>query len=168
TDLINLLLHHNLHLRKEFTLAVTAIGQGESIMRTLMGDKPNEYILNVAYTQLMEMIQTQLTAENIVRGVGKPLARELLGRLMAMQSSSMTLLDEFQNGELAFQLNKKDLDLRTDHFKKVLDLGIRRIVIAVLLIGLLLGSTLILSMPLEGVVSEFERSVIRVAAEIGF
>lgn len=168
TELIGLLVRHGLRLRKEFTLAVKAIGQGESIMRTLMGDQPVEYILNVTYTQLTEMIRTQLTAENILKGVGKPLARELIGRLIAMQSSSVSLLDDFQNGELAFQLNKKDLDLRTDHFKKVLDSGIRRIVIAVLLIGLLLGSTLILSMPLEGIVSEVERSVIRVVAETGF
>lgn len=168
TDLINLLVRHGLHLRKEFILAVKAIGQGESIMRTLMGDKPIEYILNVTYTLLMELIRTQLTVENFLTGIGKPLSREFLGRFIALQSSVTTLLDEFQNGKLAFQLNKNDLDQRVGHFRKTLDSGIRRIIISILLIGLLLGSTLILSMPMESINSDFERIVIRIAAEIGF
>ena len=166
TNLIQLLIHHGLILRKEFTLAVIAIGQGESIMRTLMGDKPMEYILNVAYTQLMDMVRTQTTMENIVNRAGKPLAREMLSRLISLQPKLLMMLDEFQNGESVLQLNKNDLDFRFDNIRKTLDSGIRRIITSVLLIGLLLGSAIMLFIPLEGIANEMERNLIRSGAEI--
>jgi hypothetical protein len=49
-----------------------------------------------------------------------------------------------------------------------LERGIRRIVLSVLLVGLLLGSTLVLLVPFEGKVSDFEGAAIRVIAEAGF
>ena len=168
SDLINLLVRHNLHLRKEFTLAVKAIGQGESVMRTLMGDQPIEYILNVTYTQLIELIRTHLTIEDLLSGVGKPLSREFVGRFIAVQSSMTALLDQFENGKLALQLSKDDLDQRIGHFRTMLDSRIRWIVISILLLGLLLGSTLILSMPIDTIQGDSERVAVRVAAEIGF
>jgi len=49
-----------------------------------------------------------------------------------------------------------------------LESGIRRVVISVLLVGLLLGSTLVLLTPFEGKVSETEGIAIRIIAEAGF
>jgi hypothetical protein len=53
-------------------------------------------------------------------------------------------------------------------WQTALESGIRRVVLSVLLVGLLLGSTLVLLIPLEGKVSEFEILAIRLAAESGF
>jgi hypothetical protein len=47
-DIVLVLMRHGLQLRPQFTLAVKAMGQGEAIMRILMGDKPTDYILDVA------------------------------------------------------------------------------------------------------------------------
>jgi ubiquinone biosynthesis protein len=167
-DLVTVLLHHGLQLRKEFTLAIKAIGQGESIMRTLMGDQPTDYILNVSYTQLKELLREQLTAENIIDNTGKPLIREIMGRLPALQAATTSLLDDFQKGQLAFQLNIDSIDQRVTVLQTSLELGIRRVVLSVLLVGLLLGSTLTLLIPFEGRVGEFESRVIRLIAESGF
>jgi len=168
TDLVTVLLRHGLQLRKEFTLAIKAIGQGESIMRALMGDQPTEYILNVSYTQLKGLLREQLSAENLLDHTGKPLVREVLGRLPALQSAATSLLDDFQKGQLAFQLNIDSIDQRASVLRTAVELGIRRIVLSVLLVGLLLGSTLTLLIPFENKVSEFEGRVIRLVAESGF
>jgi hypothetical protein len=49
-----------------------------------------------------------------------------------------------------------------------LEAGVRRVVLSVLLVGLLLGSTLFLLVPFEGRVSPTEALVLRLVAEFGF
>jgi hypothetical protein len=168
SDIVTAIVRHGLQLRKEFTLAVKSIGQGESIMRTLMGDKPMSYILDVAYTQMKDLLRAQLTLENTLTYVGTPLVREIMGRLPALQTITRTLLDDFQRGQLAFQVNANSIDQRVSVLRTVIELGIRRVVLSVLLVGLLLGSTLILLIPFEERVSTFEGLAIRLIAESGF
>lgn len=168
SQMVDVLVRHGLQLRKEFTLAIKAIGQGESIMRTLMGDKPVDYILEVAYAQLKELARAQLAPGDILDRAGKPLAREILGRLPALQTAATTLLDDFQKGQLAFQVTANSLDQRMSVLRAALESSVRRVVISVLLVGLLLGSTLTLLVPLEGRVGEAESLIIRRIAEFGF
>ncbi len=167
-DIIAVLLRHNLQLRKEFTLAVKAMSQGESIMHTLIGDKPMDFILDVAYTQMKDLLRDQVTPGALLDHVGKPLVRDIAGRLPALQSAAVSLLDDFQRGQLAFQVNIERIDQRVDVLQHALELGIRRVVLSVLLVGLLVGSTLALSVPFQGRVSEAEALAIRVIAMFGF
>ena len=167
-ELIDVLLRHHLQLRKEFTLAVKAIGQGESIMHILMGDKPMAYILNVAYTQLKTLLRERLTSADILNNAGKPFVREIVGRLPALQTAAVSLLDDFQSGQLAFQLDLNSIDQRVSVLRTAVEAGIRRIVVSVLLVGLLLSSTLALLLPLERMGAEFEGRAIRFIAVFGF
>lgn len=167
TEIVNVLLRHGLQLRKEFTLAVKSIGQGEAIMRALMGEKPMDYILNVTYTQLKDLLREQIKRGDLLDSAGKPLARDILGRLPALQSAAVTLLDNFQRGELAFQTNINSIDQRVNVLQTALEVGVRRIVLSVLLVGLLLGSALTLLVPIEGRVGETELQVIRLVAKGG-
>ena len=167
SEMVNSLLRHGLQLRKEFALAVKAIGQGESIMRTLMGDKPMDYILNVTYTQLKELLREQIRPAEILDRAGKPFVREAIGRLPALQIAATTLLNDFQRGELAFQVNSSSIDQRVRVLQTTLDRSVRRIVLSVLLVGLFLGSALTLLIPLEGRFTEAELLVIHLVAESG-
>lgn len=168
SDIVTVIVRYGLQLRPEFTLALKAIGQGESIMRTLMGDKPMDYILNVAYTQMKDLLLEQLTLENILSYMGAPLIRKIMGRLPALQTATAMFLNDFQKGQLAFQVNVNSIDQRVSVLQTALELGIRRIVLSVLLVGLLLGSALTLLTPFEGKVSEFESIAIRLIAASGF
>lgn len=167
-ELVTVLLRHSLQLRKEFTLAIKAIGQGESIMRTLMGDQPTDYILAISYAQLKELLKERLAVGNILDHTGKPLVREIVGRLPALQAATIALLDDFQSGQLAFQANIDTIDRRVSVLQAAVEVGIRRVVLSVLLVGLLLGSTLVLLVPLEAMVSGTKGIVIRRVAEAGF
>lgn len=168
SDLVAVIVRHSLQLRPEFTLAIKAIGQGEAIMRTLVGDKPMGYILDVAYTQMKDLFLAQFKLENIFSHTGAPLVREVMGRLPALQIAAKVFFDDFQRGQLAFQVNVNSIDQRVRVLQTALELGIRRVVLSVLLVGLLLGSTLTLLTPFEGRVSEFEGIAIRLIAKSGF
>ncbi|MEI2689985.1 MAG: AarF/UbiB family protein [Anaerolineae bacterium] len=112
-DIVLVLMRHGLQLRPQFTLAVKAMGQGEAIMRILMGDKPTDYILDVAYTQMKSLLFDQITLDNIRSHAGAPLLREVMGRLPALQGATRAFLDDFQRGQLAFQINAASIDQRT-------------------------------------------------------
>lgn len=168
SQMVDVLVRHGLQMRAEFTLAIKAIGQGESIMRALMGDKPADYILGVTYTQLKELLRGQLAPGDLIDRAGKPLARDILGRLPGLLTATTTLLDDFQSGQLAFQVTADDLEQRMGVLRTALEVSVRRVVVSVLVVGLLLGSTLTLVFPLEGRVGATESLVIRRVAEFGF
>ena len=167
-ELVTVLLRHGLLLRKEFTLAIKAIGQGESIMRALLGDQPTDYILKLSYAQLKELLKERLAVGNILNHTGKPLVREIVGRLPALQAATIALLDDFQSGQLAFQANIDSIDRRVSVLQTAVEVGIRWVVLSVLLVGLLLGSTLVLLVPLAATVSGTKGLLIRLVAETGF
>lgn len=124
--------------------------------------------IDVAYAQLKELLRQQLAPGDLLDRTAKPLARGLMGRLPALVTATTSLLDDFQRGELAFQVNVNRIDQRVHVVQTAVEQGVRRIVVSVLLVGLLLGSTLTLLIPLEGRVSEFESLAIRRVAEFGF
>jgi ubiquinone biosynthesis protein len=167
-DLGSLLLRYGLRLRKEFTLAFKAMGQGESIMRTLLGDKPPDYIIDAAYATLKDALVAQLTPENVTQHLIKPFARDVAGRLPALLTATSALLDDFGRGQSLLQMDPSSIDQRVHTVQAALEAGVRRVVLSVLLVGLLLGSTLFLLVPFEGRVSPTEALVLRLVAEFGF
>lgn len=168
SQIVEVLVRRGLQMRAEFTLAIKSIGQGEAIMRSLMGDKPTDYMLDVAYTQLKELLRSELAPGDMIDRVGKPLTRDVLGRLPGLLTAASALLDDFQRGQLAFQITADSLEGRARGLRADLNASVRRIVVSVLAVGLLLGSALTLLFPLEGLASEVESQVIRRVAEVGF
>lgn len=166
-DIVPVISRHGFQLRAEFTLAIKAIGQGEAIMRDLLGEKPMSYILDIAQKQLSELLREQMTLRNIVNHGAKPFIREVAGRLPALQAATRALLDDYQNGQLAFQVNVSRIDERVTRLSRSMEAGMRRIVLSLLLVGLLLGSILTLLIPFEGRVGEGEATAIRLFAIAG-
>jgi ubiquinone biosynthesis protein len=168
SELVGMLLQYGLQLRREFTLAFKAIGQGESIMRILMGDKPPDFIINIAFTTLKDMLLNQLEPQQMISLAGKSLAREAIHRLPALLSATSALLDDFQHGQSAVQINAGSIDQRMNRLQAGLAQDIRRVVLSVSLAGLLLGCTLILLVPNWENINEPYAQAIRNAAVLGF
>ena len=166
-DMVGLLMRHDLRLRKEFTLALKAMGQGETIMRALMGDKSPDAILDITYTTMRELLLAQLRSQDLV-AAGKPLAREVADRLPELLIATSALLDDFQRGRTPLLPGQDNIDELTDNLQESLRQGVRRIALSVLLVGLLMGSSLVLLAPLEGRVSEYEALAVRFVAVSGF
>lgn len=166
-DMVRLLLRFGLQLRKEFTLTFKAIGQGEAIMRTLMGNKPPDYILNVAYTTMKSLLLAQIEPQNIVDHIGKPFVRDMIGRLPALLHAATTLLDDVENGQSILQANLNRLDQKAEEVQTTVAQSIRPVVLSVSLVSLLLGSALLFLVPLEGRVSAFASRAIYLTAAVG-
>ena len=167
-DMVGLLMRHDLRLRKEFTLALKAMGQGETIMRALMGDKSPDAILDISYTTMKELLLAQFAPGNLIQSAGKPLAREAADRLPELLIATSALLDDFQRGRTPLLPGQRDIDKLADNLQENLKQGVRRIMLSVLLVGLLVGSSLILLAPFEGRVSEYEALAVRLIAVSGF
>lgn len=168
SEMVGILIRHGLRLRKEFTLAFKAIGQGEAIMRALMGEKSLDAILDITYSMMRESLLARIDRQNIIGDLGKPLAREVATRLPEMLAATSVLLDDFQHGRSLLQLDLDKVDERVNALQSDLRQGMRQVVLSVLLVGLLLGSTLILLAPFESKVSEAEALAIRLTAVTGF
>ena len=61
---------------------------------------------------------------NILNHTGKPLVREFVGRLPALQTAAIALLDDFQSGQLAFQANIDSIDRRVNVLQTAVEVGI--------------------------------------------
>ena len=168
SGMMNLLLRFGLQLRKEFTLTFKAIGQSEAIMRILMGNKSPDYILNVTYTTMKSLLLAQIEPQNIVDYIGKPFVRDVIGRLPALLHAATMLLDDVENGQSILQANLNRVNQKAGVVQTTVAQGIRQVVLSVSLVGLLLGSTLLFLVPLEGRVSTFESHAMYIAAAVGF
>ncbi len=166
-DMVGLLMRHDLRLRKEFTLAFKAMGQGETIMRALMGDKSPDAILDITYATMKERLLAQFRSQDLV-ATGKPMAREVADRLPELLIATSALLDDFQRGRTPLLPGQREIGELTDNLQQSVRQGVRRIVMSVLLAGLLIGSSLMLLAPLEGRVSEYEALAVRLIAVSGF
>lgn len=167
TELVSLLVRHDLLLRPEFTLAFKSIGQGESLMRSLMGDEQPGAIVDIAFRTIRGMLLRRLEPLRFGSESVLPLAREAIGRVPTLLSAMTALLDDFEHGRTALQLDVGSVNRRINDVQGSFERGFRRMVLSISLAGLLLGSSLLLLAPLSDIVSGTELFVIRLVSGIG-
>lgn len=167
TELVRLLVRHGLLLRPEFTMAFKSIGQGEALMRTLMGDEQPGAIVDIAFRTIRNMLLRRLEPLRFGSESVLPLAREAVGRVPNLVSAITALLDDFEHGRTALQLDVGSVNRRINDVQSSFERGFRRMVLSISLAGLLLGSSLLLLAPLSDIVSGTELFVIRLVAGVG-
>ena len=167
TELVSLLVRHGLLLRPEFTMAFKSIGQGESLMRTLMGDEQPGAIVDIAFRTIRGMLLRRLEPLRFGSESVLPLAREAVGRVPNLVSAVTALLDDFEHGRTALQLDVGSVHRRINDVQSSFERGFRRMVLSISLAGLLLGSSLLLLAPLSDIMSGTELFVIRLVSGIG-
>lgn len=166
-ELVSLLVRHGLLLRPEFTMAFKSIGQGEALMRTLMGDEQPGAIVDIAFRTIRNMLLRRLEPLRFGSESVLPLAREAIGRVPNLVSAATALLDDFEHGRTALQLDVGSVNRRINDVQASFERGFRRMVLSISLAGLLLGSSLLLLAPLSDIVSGTELFVIRLVSGIG-
>lgn len=166
-ELVTLLVRHGLLLRPEFTMAFKTIGQGEALMRTLMGDEQPRTIVDIAFRTIRNMLLKRLEPLRFSSESLLPLAREAVGRVPNVVSAMTALLDDFEHGRTAFQLDVGSVNRRINDVQSSFERGFRRMVLSISLAGLLLGSSLLLLAPLSDIVSGTELFIIRLVSAVG-
>lgn len=164
SELVTLLVRSGLRLRREFTLAFKAMGQGEAVMRSLMGDEGADEVVDIAFRTLRDIALKRLDPRRFAPEVVGPLTREALGRLPNLAGAALDLLEDFEHGRTAAQIDASSFSRRLASVERGFEHGFRRMVLSISLVGLMLASALVLVAPLTEIVEPTERIIIRLAA----
>ena len=127
---------NGLRLDAELTLAVKALVQTESVARAL---STGSGLLSEGVPMLLDMAREAITGEKIIAEGKKQLmsvAGQVVERIPTLTEATAKWLDQYQKGRFEVTLDTTAL---TKEVNKLTHLG-REIVIAVMLVGMLVGS----------------------------
>jgi ubiquinone biosynthesis protein len=135
---LDLLRAHGLRLDPNLTMAVKALMQAEAFTTLLY---PEGGIVSDGAAMVQEMALQQITADKVVEVVKEQVmmtARDLLKRVPSLQEATMGWLDQYQKGRFEVYLDTSGLDKSVD---KLASFG-RQVVIALMLVGMIVGSAI--------------------------
>jgi ubiquinone biosynthesis protein len=143
---------HGLRLDADLTLAVKALVQTESVARAL---STGSNLMSEGVPMLRDMALEAITGEKIVEAAKKQLmgaAGEVMDRIPTLAEATTKWLDQYQKGRFEVTVDTSQLSKEVSRLTR---LG-REIVIAVMLVGMLIGSAVasygIAAAQLEGAV----------------
>jgi ubiquinone biosynthesis protein len=135
---LDLLRDHGLRLDPNLTMAVKALMQAEAFATLLY---PEGGIVQEGAEMVREMALQAVTADKVVDVVKEQVmmtAREALKRLPSLQEATIGWLDQYQKGRFEVYVDTSGLDKSVD---KLARLG-RQVVIALMLVGMIIGSAI--------------------------
>jgi ubiquinone biosynthesis protein len=135
---LDLLRAHGLRLDPNLTMAVKALMQAEAFTTLLY---PDGGIVSDGAAMVQELAVQEITADKVVEVVKDQVmmsAREVLKRLPSLQDATIGWLDQYQKGRLEVYVDTSGLAKEVD---KLSSFG-RQVVIAVILVGMLIGSAI--------------------------
>jgi len=135
---LDLLRAHGLRLDPNLTMAVKALMQAEAFVTLLY---PEGGIVQDGAEMVREMALEAVTADKVVEVVKDQVmmtARELLKRVPSLQDATMGWLDQYQKGRFEIHVDTSALDKSVDKLSR---LG-RQVVIAMMLVGMIIGSAI--------------------------
>ena len=122
---------------------------------------------DIAFRTMRDMALERLNPRTFGSDVAMPLMRDGMARLPSLLGAAATLLDDFENGRTALQLDVDSFERRLSEVNRSFERGFRRMVLSISLVGLLLGSALMLLAPLSDIVSGSESFIIRLVSSVG-
>jgi predicted unusual protein kinase regulating ubiquinone biosynthesis (AarF/ABC1/UbiB family) len=135
---LDLLRSHGLRLDPNLTMAVKALMQAEAFATLLY---PQGGIVQEGADMVRELAVEQITADKVAEVVKDQVmmtAREALNRLPSLSEATLGWLDQYQKGRFEVYVDTSGLDKSVD---KLASFG-RQVVIAMILVGLLIGSAI--------------------------
>lgn len=136
--MFELLRRHGLRLDPNLTLAIKALMQAEAVATLLF---PSGGIMEVGVPMIRDLAVQEVTADRLLELAMKQVtltARELFKRLPDLTTASLSWLDQYQQGRLQVYVDTSSL---AEPINKIGRLG-RQIVLAVLLVGMIIGSSI--------------------------
>jgi ubiquinone biosynthesis protein len=135
---LDLLRSHGLRLDPNLTMAVKALMQAEAFATLLY---PEGGIVGEGAEMVKELALEAVTADKVVEVVKEQVmmtAREALKRLPSLSEATLGWLDQYQKGRFEVYVDTSWLDKTVDRLG---NLG-RQVVIAMILVGMLIGSAI--------------------------
>jgi ubiquinone biosynthesis protein len=135
---LDLLRSHGLRMDPNLTMAIKALMQAEAFATLLY---PEGGIVNEGVEIVQEMALKEVTPDKIVEVAKNQVmmsAREVLKRIPSLQDATIKWLDQYQKGRLEVYVDTSGLGKEVDK----LALFGRQVVIAVMLVGMIIGSSI--------------------------
>jgi ubiquinone biosynthesis protein len=135
---LDVLRSHGLRLDPNLTMAVKALMQAEAFATLLY---PEGGIVSEGVEIVQELALKEVTPEKVAEVVKDQLmmsAREVVKRIPSLQDATIKWLDQYQKGRLEVYVDTSSLGKEVD---KLALLG-RQVVIAVMLVGMMVGSSI--------------------------
>jgi ubiquinone biosynthesis protein len=135
---LDLLREHGLRLDPNLTMAIKALTQGDAIVSAL---HPESGLTSEGVQIVKELGLQAVTAERVASEVKKQVmvtAREVVKRLPSLSDATLGWLDQYQKGRFEVHVDTSAL---AKEVNKISRLG-RQVVIAVMLVGVIIGSAI--------------------------
>jgi ubiquinone biosynthesis protein len=149
---LEVLRDNGMRLDSQLTLALKAMLQAETIARTL---NPEASLIEMSGRMVPELLVDQITPENVTKVVAQQVSlslREVLQRMPSLQDATVKWLDQYQKGRFELYVDTSGLG---EELKKMRSFG-RYVVIAIMLVGIIVGSSIAASVTvLSGTIGTF-------------
>ncbi|MCK4977291.1 MAG: AarF/ABC1/UbiB kinase family protein, partial [Anaerolineales bacterium] len=146
---LNLLFVYGLQLDRSLTIALKSMMQTEELVRTLA---PELSFLNAAVEEVQGVMMEQLRGEKIYDGLKEhslKTAKTLVVNWPRWQRSAAKWAEQLESGQFAVRLDMGDLNKNINQVEKSLNRSVRSLVLALLLVGMLLGSAIVSLAPIQ-------------------
>jgi ubiquinone biosynthesis protein len=148
-EMLNSMRRSGLRLDPSLTLALKALFQAEETVRTLDPDLP---LVAVAFEELKHLFRDQLDSDSIISTVKTEAlrtAKEVVRRIPSLAGATIKWLDQYERGRISVHVDTSDIAKEVDKADAALTRNVTLLVLALLLMGLLIGSAIASTLQIE-------------------
>jgi predicted unusual protein kinase regulating ubiquinone biosynthesis (AarF/ABC1/UbiB family) len=138
-DAFILMARHGLRLEPEFTMALKSLVQTEETVRTLA---PELSLFDAAIEEIQQVVLEQVNPDALVNQAKTQIARsakDVILRLPTWQQSATKWLEQLESGRLTIHIDADDVIEPLEDVQTNLNHNVRRLILALLLVGLLVS-----------------------------
>jgi ubiquinone biosynthesis protein len=146
----NLLFQYGLSLNRSLTIALKGLMQAEELVQTLA---PDISFLHAAVEEVQAVLLDNLDGEIIyekVKNSAVQTAKDALVRWPTWKNTLRRWGAQIESGKINISVDTTEFNQRVDHLDKRLGNSVQQLILGLLLVGLLLGSAIISTVPLDG------------------
>jgi ubiquinone biosynthesis protein len=147
--MLNSMRRAGLRLDPSLTLALKALFQAEETVRTLDPDLP---LVAVAFEELKHLFRDQLDADSVISTVKTEAlrtAKEVVRRIPSLAGATVKWMDQYERGRFSVHVDTTDITKEVDKADAVLSRNVTLLALALLLMGLLIGSAIASTLQIE-------------------
>jgi ubiquinone biosynthesis protein len=142
TALLNAMYRAGLHIDAEMTMAIKAMMQAEEIIATL---DPQLLLIDVAFAESKELLVKSFDPDALGTALRRQLVRAAKGavrNLPSLEDGIGAWLKELSRGRLTLYLDASEASRQIQELDATLTVNMRRLTLALLLVGLLIGASI--------------------------
>lgn len=140
--LFDALYNAGLHMDPQLTLALKAIVQAEETVRRLDPDLP---LVDTAFSATKELLLQTFDANEVIGALRTQLlrsAKEAIRNIPSIEEAASSWIEQFRKGRFTVYVDTTEASRQIEEFDKTLTTNVRRLTLALLLVGLLISASI--------------------------